>query len=38
MPRYSLAEAARDDLLAIWEYIARNNIPAADRTMDRLTE
>lgn len=38
MRRYQLTDQARDDLLSIWDYIARDNIPAADRTVDRLTE
>jgi plasmid stabilization system protein ParE len=34
--RYRLTPEARVDLLTIWEYIAQDNIPAADRVVSRL--
>jgi len=34
--RYRLTPEARFDLLAIWEYIARDSVPAADRVVSRL--
>jgi toxin ParE1/3/4 len=34
--RYRLTPEARFDLFAIWEYIARDNITAADRVVRRL--
>jgi toxin ParE1/3/4 len=37
MGRYFLSSVAEDDLLAIWEYIAVDNILAADRMIDRFT-
>jgi toxin ParE1/3/4 len=38
MGRYFLSSLAESDILAIWEYIARDNISAADRLIDRFTE
>jgi plasmid stabilization system protein ParE len=37
MGRYFLSSVAETDLLAIWEYIAQDNISAADRMIDRFT-
>jgi toxin ParE1/3/4 len=37
MGRYFLSSLAEADMLAIWEYIAKDNLPAADRTIDRFT-
>jgi toxin ParE1/3/4 len=37
MGRYFLSSAAEEDTLAIWEYIARDNLTAADRMIDRFT-
>jgi len=34
--RYRLNPEARFDLFAIWEYIARDNVSAADRVVERL--
>ncbi|HSR09652.1 MAG TPA: type II toxin-antitoxin system RelE/ParE family toxin [Bryobacteraceae bacterium] len=34
--RYRLTPEARFDLFAIWEYIARDNVAAADRVVKRL--
>lgn len=34
--RYRLTPEARFDLFAIWEYIARDNVAAADRVVRRL--
>jgi toxin ParE1/3/4 len=34
--RYRLTPEARFDLFAIWEYIARDNVSAADRVARRL--
>ncbi len=36
--RVRLTEQAEDDILEIWEYIAADNISAADRLVDRFTE
>ncbi len=36
MSNYVLGEAAALDLDTIWEYIAQDNIPAADRWIDKL--
>ena len=38
MSGYRLSEGAALDLDAIWEYIAQDNIPAADRWIARLFE
>jgi plasmid stabilization system protein ParE len=38
MGRYFLSSVANADMLAIWEYIARDNIAAADRMIDRFTD
>jgi antitoxin ParD1/3/4/toxin ParE1/3/4 len=38
MTGYVLAEAAALDLDTIWEYIAQDNVPAADRWIDKLFE
>jgi toxin ParE1/3/4 len=37
MGRYFLSSIAEADMLAIWEYIAQDNIAAADRMIDRFT-
>lgn len=37
-PRYRLTEQAREDVLAIWQYIAEDNADAADRLIDKFTE
>jgi toxin ParE1/3/4 len=34
--RYKLTPQARYDLLSIWEFIARDNIRAADRQAERM--
>jgi plasmid stabilization system protein ParE len=34
--RYKLTPQARTDLLTIWEFIAQDSVPAADRTRERL--
>lgn len=34
---YRLTRRARQDLLAIWEYIAQDSEPAADRFIERFT-
>ena len=34
--RYRLTPEARFDLFAIWEYIARDNVAAANRVVSRL--
>ena len=34
--RYNLTPQARHDLLSIWEFIARDNIRAADRIAERM--
>ena len=36
MPAIRLSVAARQDLLAIWDYIATDNMAAADRVLDAL--
>ncbi len=36
MSTYVLSEAAALDLETIWEYIAQDNLPAADRWIDKL--
>jgi len=36
MPAITLTVAARQDLLAIWAYIATDNVAAADRVLDTL--
>ena len=36
--RYRLTPEARFDLFAIWEYIARDNVSAADRVVRRLEQ
>lgn len=38
MPRVVRLPRAREDLIAIWSYIALNNPMAADRTLDRLED
>ena len=35
--RVCLTEQAEVDVLDIWEYIAADNVPAADRLIDRFT-
>jgi toxin ParE1/3/4 len=37
MGRYFLSSLAETDVLAVWEYIARDNLSAADRMIDRFT-
>lgn len=37
MGRYFLSSVAEADMLAIWEYIAQDNLSAADRIIDRFT-
>jgi len=37
-PRYRLTEQAREDVLAIWHYIAEDSPNAADRLIDTFTE
>ena len=37
MGRYFLSSRADADMLAIWEYIAQDNIIAADRMIDQFT-
>jgi toxin ParE1/3/4 len=37
MGRFFLSSVAESDMLAIWEYIAQDNIIAADRMIDRFT-
>jgi toxin ParE1/3/4 len=37
MGRYFLSGVAEADTLSIWEYIARDNMTAADRMIDRFT-
>ena len=34
--RYRLTPQARNDLLAIWEFISRDSVASADRTKERL--
>ena len=36
MKKYVLSAAAEADLNAIWEYIAEDNVDAADRWIDKL--
>lgn len=36
MPAITLTVAARQDLLGIWEYIATDNVAAADHVLDTL--
>lgn len=36
MPEVTLSNQARQDLIAIWEYIAEDNSAAADRVLDTL--
>jgi toxin ParE1/3/4 len=36
MPEIILEDAAREDLIDIWQYIARDNPQAADRMLDRI--
>lgn len=36
--RIRLTEQVEEDVLDIWEYIAADNMPAADRIVDRFTE
>lgn len=36
MARVEFAQAARLDLLEIWDYIARDNVGAADRLLDEI--
>jgi toxin ParE1/3/4 len=36
MPAITLTVTARQDLLGIWEYIATDNVAAADRVLDTL--
>ena len=38
MSKYVLSEAAELDLDAIWDYIAQDNIDAADRWINKLFE
>ena len=37
MRRYFLSSVAEADTLSVWEYIAQDNIIAADRMIDRFT-
>jgi toxin ParE1/3/4 len=37
MGRYFLSSIAEADMLAIWEYVAQDNLEAADRIVDRFT-
>ena len=37
-PRLTLTPAAKEDLLAIWQYIARDNPAAADAVIDDLLD
>jgi toxin ParE1/3/4 len=37
MGRFYLSSLAEGDMLAVWEYIAQDNIAAADRMIDRFT-
>jgi toxin ParE1/3/4 len=37
MGRYVLSSLADADMLAVWEYVAYDSIPAADRMIDRFT-
>lgn len=36
--KYTLAPIARRDLDEIWDYIARDNVNAADRVLEQLAE
>jgi toxin ParE1/3/4 len=38
MGRYFLSSVADADMLAVWEYVARDNPSAADRLINRFTE
>jgi toxin ParE1/3/4 len=38
MPSITLSNQARQDLIAIWDYIADDNPSAADRLLDTLEE
>ena len=38
MARVTLTSPAHDDLQAIWNYIAKDNLPAADRLIDQIHE
>jgi toxin ParE1/3/4 len=38
MADYRLTRLAEADVLGIWSYIARDNLEAADRMIDRFTE
>ena len=38
MSRYIFGRDAADDLDQIWDYIARDNVSAADRLIDKLFE
>lgn len=38
MARVTLTSLARDDLHSIWNYIARDNLSAADRLIDQIFE
>jgi len=37
MSRYYLSSAAEEDVLAAWDYIARDSVTAADRMIDRFS-
>lgn len=37
MGRYFLSSVAEVDMVAVWEYVARDNLSAADRLIDRFT-
>jgi len=38
MPNYLLSPEALDDLQNIWDYIAADNVEAADRVIEELFE
>lgn len=38
MPSVRFLPLARDDLHAIWEYVAQDNLAAAERLVDRIEE
>jgi len=38
MPSFRFLPLARDDLHEIWEYIAQDNLDAAERLVDRIEE
>jgi len=38
MSAFRLTQPAEEDVLGIWLYIAKENLVAADRLVDRLTE